>query len=87
MRAEEVLKKTLPRQREWYRESAEQGYARAQSHLGYCYGCGWGVTQDLAKAAEWYRKSAEQGDAIAQSNLGILYENGRGVTKDLCQGS
>ena len=68
---------------EWYRKSAEQGYARAQCNLGYFYENGRGVEKDLAKAVEWYRKSAEQGYARAQYNLGRCYHNEQGVARDL----
>ena len=30
----------------WYRKAAEQGHARAQCNLGYCYANGQGVTKD-----------------------------------------
>ena len=61
---------------------AEQGDARAQYKLGYCYDMGWGVTQDDKEAVKWYRKAAEQGDASAQDSLGFCYQEGEGVTKD-----
>ena len=67
---------------EWYRKAAEQGNARGQNDLGYCYYSGKGVTKDYAKAVEWYRKAAEQGHATAQNNLGNCYYSGEGVTKD-----
>jgi tetratricopeptide (TPR) repeat protein len=63
----------------WYRKGAEQGYAKAQSNLGYMYYEGYGVTRDYREAIKWYRKSAEQGNADAQYNLGEMYQNGKGV--------
>ncbi|MEI6708572.1 MAG: tetratricopeptide repeat protein, partial [Methylococcales bacterium] len=54
------------------RASAEQGYANAQSRLGYMYNKGIGVAQDDNQAVMWYRKAAEQGNASAQSNLGFM---------------
>jgi len=67
---------------EWYRKSAEQGYAEGQANLGYMYSNGYGVTKDYAEAVKWYRKSAEQGDAVGQVNLGFMYRNGYGVSQD-----
>ena len=67
---------------EWYRKAAEQGLARAQCNLGFCYENGTGVPQDYAKAVEWYRKAAEQGLARAQYFMGLNYNNGIGVPKD-----
>ena len=67
---------------EWYRKSAEQGYARAQYVLGICYRLGEGVPQDYKEAVKWYRKSAEQGYAEAQCNLGACYYLGNGVPQD-----
>ena len=66
----------------WYRRSAEQGNAVAQSHLGLMYANGRGVPQDDAEAIAWYRRAAEQGNAVAQFNLGLMYAKGRGVPQD-----
>lgn len=55
-------------------KSAEQGYARAQCCLGFCYAKGYAVEQSYSKAVGWYHKSAEQGYARAQCNLGFCYE-------------
>ena len=66
----------------YFRKAAEQGYARAQCNLGYCYEQGSGVTKDYSEAVKWYRKAAEQGHARAQYNLGLCYYKGSGVTKD-----
>ena len=67
---------------EWFRKAAEQGYARAQYDLGYCYDNGQGVPQDYSEAVKWYRKAAEQGHAGAENNLGVCYENGQGVSQN-----
>lgn len=67
---------------EWFRKSAEQGFAAAQCNLGNCYKFGKGVTQDLTKAVKWYEKSAEQGFASAQFRLGYCYEHGEGMMLD-----
>ncbi|MCQ2573379.1 MAG: hypothetical protein MJ182_05755 [Treponema sp.] len=67
---------------EWYKKSAEQGFALGQNNLGLMYENGQGVPQDYAKAVDWYKKSAEQGFAISQNNLGDMYEYGKGVPQD-----
>ena len=46
-----------------YRSLAAQGYARAQSGLGYMYGTGQGIRRDYAEALKWYRLAAAQGYA------------------------
>ena len=66
----------------WYRKAAEQGYARAQSALGFMYNTGQGVQQDFAEAEKWFRNAAEQGDAFGQSNLGFMYWLGGGVAQN-----
>ena len=65
------------------RSCADQGYATAQTSLGFIYGNGRGVPQDDAEAVRWYRLAAEQGDAIAQTNLGVMYSTGQGVPEDI----
>lgn len=67
----------------WYKKSAEQGYARAQCCLGFCYAKGYAVEQSYSKAVGWYRKSAEQGDARAQFFYGLCLEYGKGIDKDI----
>ncbi len=64
------------------KEHAQQGDARAQFNLGWCYSKGKGVTKDAVEAVKWYLKAAEQGDADAQFNLGNRYYDGEGVAKD-----
>ena len=65
-----------------YRQAANQGYAVAQSTLGFMYNFGRGVPQDYAEAEKWYRKAAEQGDAFGQSYLGFMYELGDGLPRN-----
>ena len=66
----------------WFRLAAEQGYASAQTNLGFMYRNGRGVPQDDKTAVKWYTLAAEQGYAAAQYNLGLMYANGRGVIQD-----
>jgi len=60
-----------------FRPLAEQGFARAQSHLAEMYRTGQGVPQGYQEAQMWYRKAAEEGDASAQYSLGLMYYLGR----------
>ncbi len=66
----------------WYRESAEQGYAKAQFALGFMYDIGRGVQQDAGEALSWFTKSAESGYCRAQLRVGMRYVNGKGVPQD-----
>ena len=68
---------------EYFKESAEQGYAPAQYNLGVYYQYGTGIKIDLNKAFIWYKKSAEQGYPSAQNNLGVAYQFGTGIKIDL----
>ena len=47
------------------KEKADQGFADAQSGLGYMYQEGQGVEQDFKEALKWYQKAADQGYAAA----------------------
>ena len=67
---------------DWFKKSAEQGYAAAQFEIGFCYRTGKGIQQDYKKAFEWFKKSAEQGYATAQFCLGLCYSYGRGVQEN-----
>src|SRR5262249_21572556 len=62
--------------------SADQGYARAQYALGYCYFHGLGVSQDSAESVRWLRRAANQGDAAAENRLGYMYVRGDGAPRD-----
>ena len=66
----------------WFLIAAEQGNAKAQNDLGFCYDKGEGVSQNYEEAARWYRKAAEQGQVYAQYNLALAYENGEGVSQN-----
>jgi len=57
----------------WYRKSAEQGFAPAQTNLGILLETGGQIERNYKEAASWYRKAAEQGNAAAQFNLGLIY--------------
>jgi TPR repeat protein len=66
----------------WYRKSAEQGYAKAQTALGELYENGRGVELNNIEAVKWHRLAAEQGYAQGQSRLGWMYALGRGVAQN-----
>ena len=61
---------------------AQQGNAKAQCMLGFCYEAGQGVAKEMGEAVKWYKKAAEQGNSIAQNNLAVCYADGRGVAQD-----
>ena len=61
---------------------AEQGYAQAESNLGFMHANGEGVPENDKTAVKWFTKAAEQGHAIAQLHLGIKYKNGDGVPEN-----
>ncbi|MDP7426549.1 MAG: tetratricopeptide repeat protein, partial [Rhodospirillales bacterium] len=52
----------------WYRLAAEQGFAVAQSKLGWMYAEGQGVPQDYTLAHMWWNVAASQGDKHAKNN-------------------
>ncbi len=45
----------------WYTLSAKQGYALAQSNLGFMYYNGQGVLQDYVRAHMWYNIASISG--------------------------
>ncbi len=54
----------------WFRISALQGYAPAQTALGACYEGGLGgLTSSPTDARYWYTLAAEQGDSMALQHL------------------
>lgn len=70
---------------EYWRKSAEQGYAPAEAALGSAYGRGFGIGRNYAVAMAWYQKAADQGYPAAQFAMGNFYATGRGVTNDAAQ--
>ncbi len=66
-------------------ESAAEGSALAQYHLGLACFRGDGVPQDHAQAVIWYLKAAERGLAEAQNSLGFMLSIGMGVHQDHVQ--
>jgi len=68
---------------EYFRQSAELGYAPAQDVIGYFAENGKVVPQDSHQALVWYRKAASQGDRLAQWVIGRMYFTGTGNVRDL----
>jgi TPR repeat protein len=52
----------------WYRLSADQGRASAQSAVGWMYFNGWSVPQDYVRAHMWLSLAVAQGDQDAAGN-------------------
>jgi TPR repeat protein len=69
--------------RDYFRRSADQGYAPAQVVLGFLYDTATTVPASPHDAESWYRKAADQGDSLAQWLLGRLYLNGALPQDDL----
>src|SRR6185312_4502023 len=69
----------------FFRIAADQGYAPAQSDLGYLYQTGAGVPADYLEAMRWYRMAAAQNLAAAQNQIGYLYQNALGVPQDYAE--
>jgi len=53
----------------WYQMAASQGYADAQSNLGFMYYRGTGIPQNRSTAIMWFKKAAAQGQQGAISAL------------------
>ncbi len=51
---------------DWYRQSAEQGFAQAQYNLGYMYYKGEGVSQDYIAAHTFFDLAAAKGHKDAR---------------------
>src|SRR3970282_2616822 len=64
---------------EEFRKLAEQGNAKAQSHLGYLYYVGEGVQQSYEEAVIWYGKAAVQVAAEAHYNYAAAKHFGVGT--------
>ena len=67
---------------EWFRKSADQGYALAMHNVAAYY---LNVFKDQQLAFQWYRKAAEAGHERSQTVVGLMYVKGVGVTPDIQQ--
>lgn len=68
---------------EWYRKSADQGFADACCKLGRCYEDGVGVQEDKQQAISWYEKAARHDDAEAQYRVGYCNSHGIGTQQNM----
>jgi uncharacterized protein len=68
---------------DFFRRSAELGYAPAQVVLGYFYETGNVVTSDAGQALDWYKKAARQDDPLAQWLVGRMIYSGSVPPRDL----
>ena len=71
----------LPKAEEWYRRSAENGYALAMFRLALLLQQQDGAAA-RSEAVQWLTQAAESGLADAQFNLAIALESGAGVPVD-----
>ena len=53
-----------------YRKAAEQGNAKAQNKVGFCFHFGMGITEDRHEALKWFGKSTRQGNTDSACFLG-----------------
>lgn len=65
-----------------FRDLAEAGDTRAQTHLGLMYLGGKGVAQDTDEAMRWFLQAAEKNEATAELAIGLMYLHGHGGTRD-----
>jgi len=63
----------------WLRQSAEKGYAPAQSFLSSALTLGDKMPASPSEAAMWAKRAAEQGFGPAQYSYGVMLNDGRGV--------
>jgi len=57
-----------------FKALSAQGYAPAESNLGFMYANGYGVARDDRQAIYWYQRAAAQGFVLAQKNMAALAE-------------
>ena len=68
---------------DYFRRADHEGYAPAQTVLGYLEETGTIVPREPQQAATHYAKAAEQNDRLAQWALGKLYFTGEAGPRDL----
>jgi FkbH-like protein len=69
----------------WYRISAEEGDAEAQSILAWACLTGDNCERDAVEAAFWFERSASAGFVPSQLQLGSMYYEGVGVPQRLAE--
>ena len=78
-----IIKRDKEQAFKWIEKSANNGFSRAESDLGYFYDNGIGVDTDYEKAVQWYKKAKSKGDAIANHNLRTRYNYYQNINYDL----
>jgi TPR repeat protein len=73
----------LSEAKDWYRKSADKGFAPAMNNLGELYASGWVDGQNFEKALGLYKAAAQAGSAAGAMNVSLAYRTGRGVARDL----
>jgi TPR repeat protein len=83
------VEKDLSKALQLVKESAEQGYVRAQERLGELYGTRFGidpletlVKQDNKKSYKWHKRASYSGSSHAMTKIAIMYEFGTGVKRN-----
>ncbi|XP_010427839.1 PREDICTED: F-box protein At1g70590 [Camelina sativa] len=71
----------------WLRQSAENGYVRAQYQLALCLHQGRVVQPNMVEASKWYLKAAEGGYVRAMYNISRCYLVGEGLHQNRKLGS
>ncbi|CAH2066598.1 unnamed protein product [Thlaspi arvense] len=66
----------------WLKQSAENGYVRAQYQLALCLHQSQVVQPNMQEATRWYLKAAEGGYARAMYNVSLCYSVGQGVPQN-----
>ncbi len=66
----------LAKSYDWYKKSADAGFAPAQYRIGSMLEKGNGITRDIRQAKTWYQMAAAQGNASAMHNLAVLFAMG-----------
>ena len=67
---------------ELWRPIAEAGDFVAQYYMGFVYGQGQGVEQDVVKSVRWYEMAGKQGYTPALHHLGLIFATGEGVEEN-----
>ena len=67
----------------YYKNSADNGFARAQVEVSKCYSLGLGVKADEKEAVKYLQMAVEQGDLMAKYILGIMYYRGLDIEKNV----
>lgn len=68
---------------EWYRKSAEAGWATGAYNLGVFFAIGKGVTKDPFESARWYERAFDLGLHEAALKRGTMWCNGDGGGPDM----